>query len=91
MILAKVVDINGEIYSGIANSNMVIKNDFKVLAPDGKTLLTRTEADALYKQVGLSVFKLDGYTGVSLTYDAKNKSISLNSLSSLGWLSKTIP
>ena len=81
-IIAKVVDLNGKISSGLLNSEIVINPDFKVLTGDGKSI-SRQAADDLYNQDHSSnIFKLEGYTGISLVYDARAKEISLNSFES---------
>ena len=82
-INAKVVDLNGKIKSGLLNSDIVIDPGFHVLTNDGKSI-TRQAADALYKQDGTTqIFKLDGYSGISLVYNAGTKEISLNSFEAL--------
>lgn len=78
-IKAKVVDLNGKIYSGYHETDYVINPGFMVLTADGKKI-TVDQARALYnKDHANSIFKLDGYSGVSLVYDAANNWISLNS------------
>ncbi|MCQ2370874.1 MAG: leukotoxin LktA family filamentous adhesin [Akkermansia sp.] len=86
-INAKVVDLNGKIYSGYLNSDMRIDPNFRVLTNDGKSI-TVTDAQALYnkakdKNAVQTIFKLDGYTGVALVYDASKKEIFLNSYEAL--------
>ena len=78
-IKAKVVDLNGKIYSGYHEADYVINPGFMVLTADGKKI-TVDQARALYnKDHANSIFKLDGYSGISLVYDAANDWISLNS------------
>ena len=77
-IKAKVVDLNGQIYSGYQETDYVINPGFMVLTADGKRI-TVDQARALYNQDHAnSAFKLDGYSGISLVYDAANNWISLN-------------
>ena len=82
-INARVVDLNGKIYSGLLNSDIVIAPDFKVLTADGK-LISVKQARELYEQDhSMSIFKLDGFTGLSLVYDAGKDWISLNNYQTL--------
>ncbi len=78
-ITAKVVDLNGKIYSGSLPPEIVINPDFMVLTAEGKAI-TVEQARILYEEDHAnSIFKLDGYKGISLVYDAQNNWISLNS------------
>ena len=82
-INARVVDLNGKIYSGLQNSDIVIAPDFKVLTANGK-LISAKEARELYEQDhSMSIFKLEGFTGLSLVYDAEKNWISLNNYQTL--------
>ena len=81
-IKARVVDINGKIYSGAwSNGNTItIKDGFKLLDAKGNTI-TLAAARAMYEADNTkSVFKLDGYEDVTLVFDFSNNWITLSDI-----------
>ena len=80
-ITAKVVDINGEIYSGPrSGATIVIPKVFQVLDAKGNSI-TLANARALYQRDKTkSIFKLAGYSGVTLVYDCSTDQITLNDI-----------
>ena len=83
-INAKLVDLNGKIYSGYLNSEIVINNNFNVLTNDGKSIAVAKAQEIYAGGTGpQKIFKLDGFTGVSLVYDAGEDAIFLNSYETL--------
>ena len=83
---ARIVDLNGHIYSGYMNggdSIISIKPDFKVLNAAGE-IIDRTAAQRICAQSGNvnRTFMLAGYTGLSLVYDALDNDITLSNYES---------
>ena len=86
-IEAKVLDLNGKIYSGYANltndsNTITIDTNFKVLDPNGTTISLH-DAQQLYRESvhtdqPIKTFRLAGYTGLSLVYDAERNDITLS-------------
>ena len=82
-INARVVDLNGRIYSGLQDTDIVIAPDFKVQLANGK-IVTPEQARELYLQDhSNSTFRLYGYEGIPLVYDAENNRISLGNMIAL--------
>ena len=79
-ITAKIVDINGKIYSGAYGDGetITIKDGFKLLDAKGNAI-TLAEARAMYEKDNTkSIFKLDGYMTVTLLFDFKTNGITLS-------------
>ena len=83
-IKANIVDLNGAIYSGFQSSQITLNPNFNVQTSDNQ-VITVAAADKLYEASGgvNRIFRLDGYQGISLVYDAKEKEICLNSYTTL--------
>ena len=81
---AKVLDINGKIYSGYSNltddsNTITIKDDFKVLDSNGTPRYWwEARKMAADNQYAIQTFRLAGYTGISLVYNAKRNDITLS-------------
>ncbi|MCQ2366925.1 MAG: hypothetical protein MJ056_07185 [Akkermansia sp.] len=83
---ARVVDLNGHIYSGYlpgGDSIISITPEFKVLNASGD-IIDRAEARRICAESGYvnRTFTLAGYTGLSLVYDALDNDITLSNYES---------
>ena len=88
-IEAKVLDLNGKIYSGYTNltdnnNTITIGSTFSLLDPNG-TVISLQDAMKMYMDsrnnpnvTTIKTFRLAGYTGLSLVYDAEQNDITLS-------------
>ena len=83
-IKAKVVDLNGQLYSGLQSSDITIDAAPALLTSDNKRISV-ADANELFRTSGGAnrIFRLDGFRGISLVYDAQTQEISLNNYTTL--------